>query len=482
MEVLRRAVSVRTSVGAGPYSPYMGTMERQTRGDLAGEFAEDLATRWIPDVLADFDIDEAVRFPYIGEQDVRYVFVPRVSGGVRRAPVLSGSALGAIREAVEPVRRVSDDILQPSVCGYRVGATGDVSYSDEYRRFRSFAEALSDESAWVVVADVKNFFDSVSVRAMQVALEGDFDEAIEPVKDLMGRFASRGLTGLPAGYGDARLLANALLSPVDNALNVPFTRWIDDYRLFASTRAEAERAIRTLSDGLARLGLELNDSKLAVMTSLEYRRRRHGVQLDSVYHPQDEPTEAVRAGLRSVFVDAISERDRRRLRFVLPRLAQQGDPVAVEYALTALRSNSIDAPRMVNYLSAFVGEPTLTSQIVTVASTAATSDWILMRLAPLLFRVELDQYSIAAIVGRLQQTDSTLLWGLLVRLLAVHQRADELGPIFQTGPLPDYRAVVGAHADLGIDVDVSWLVKAPSTVRALESSGRAPLPKAESLL
>jgi len=443
---------------------------------------EDLATRWIPDVLADFDFAEAVRLPRLDAQDVRFVSVPRTSGGVRRAPVLSGSAVGAIREAVEPLRRVSDEILAPSVCGYRVGASGDVSYSEEYRRFRSFAEALSDGSGWVVVADVRNFFDSVSAKAMRIALQDDFKESVDPVSELMGQLGARGLTGLPAGYGDARLLANAFLSPVDKALKVPFTRWVDDYRLFASTRTEAEDAIQVLSAGLTRLGLELSGSKLAVMTTLEYRSRRHGIPLDSVYHPQDEPSETIRAGLRSVFIDAVSEGDRRRLRFVLPRLAEQRDPVAVEYALSALRANSIDAPRLVQYLGAFISEPALAAQVIAIASNPAASDWTLMRLIPLLIRVGLDEEAISAIVARLHGTESSLLWGLLVRLLGVHQRTGELSHVFRVGAPRDYRAVMGARADLGLGFDDSWLAALPTTVRSLELSGVAPLPKVESLL
>lgn len=341
----------------------MLVIERRAHDDLLVDLTEDLATRWVPDALADVDLGEAIMDPRIAQEDVRFADVPRADGGSRRAPVLSGSALSALRCAVEPLRRISDEVLDPAVCGYRVGATGDVSYSEEYRRFRAFAEALGEESSWVVVADVRNFFDSVSSHAVRLSLRHGFESAIEPTVDVINQLRGRGVAGLPAGYGDARLIANAVLAPVDRALRAPFTRWIDDYRVFASTRAEADDVVRSLRNALGVLGLRLNDAKLEVMPTLEYRRARHGVPLDSVYHPQDEPGNVVRTALRSVFISAVSTGDRRQLRFVLPRLAQELDPVAIGYALAALQANGIEAPRLVHYLSAFLSDAAVAARI-----------------------------------------------------------------------------------------------------------------------
>jgi hypothetical protein len=466
----------------------MRLIERREHGDLLVDLAEDLATRWVPDVLADVDLGQAILDPRITQEDVRLADVPRVDGGVRRAPVLSGSALSALRSAVQPLRQISDEVLDPAVCGYRVGATGDVSYSEEYRRFRAFAEALSEESSWVVVADVSNFFDSVSPHAVRLALRHDFEPAIEPIVDLLHQLRGRGVAGLPAGYGDARLIANAVLAPVDRALGAPFTRWIDDYRIFASTRAEADGVVRSLRNALGQLDLRLKDAKLEVMPTLEYRRTRHGVPLDSVYHPQDEPENAVRAALRSVFISAVSTGDRRRLRFVLPRLAQELDPAAIDYAFAALRANSIDAPRLVHYLSVFVSDAAVAARIRALSIDPAVSNWVLMRIVPLLCRIDLDDGALSTISSRAATTDSALLWGLLIRLLAVHRHTATLDLLSRPEGVRDHRAAAAAFIDLGSEVPDSMQTPATeATVRALErravdDTGGAPLPKVESLL
>ncbi len=466
----------------------MRLIERRGHSDLRVDLAEDLATRWVPDVIADVDLDEAIRDPRVDEEDVRLVDVPRADGGVRRAPVLSGSALSALRSAVQPLRQISDEILDPAVCGYRVGATGAVSYSEEYRRFRAFAEALSEESSWVVVADVSNFFDSVSPHAVRLALRHDFEPAIDPIVDLLHQLRARGVAGLPAGYGDARLIANAVLAPVDRALGAPFTRWIDDYRIFASTKAEADGVVRSLRNALGQFDLQLKDTKLEIMPTLEYRRIRHGVPLDSVYHPQDEPEDTVRAALRSVFIGAVSTGDRRRLRFVLPRLARELDPAAIDYAFAALHAGSIDAPRLAHYLSVFVSDAAVATRIRALSVDPAVSDWVLMRIVPLLCRINLDESALSVISNRAATTDSSLLWGLLVRLLAVHRHTTVLHLLNRPEGVRDHRAAVAAFIDLGYELPGSMQTAATEATvqaldrRAVDATGSVPLPDVESLL
>jgi hypothetical protein len=450
--------------------------------DLVADLAEDLQTRWVPDVIADADISEAVKTPRLEEQDVRFVDVPRVGGGHRMAPVLSGSALAALREAVQPLREVSEAVLNPAVCGYRSGAEGSTGYSEEYRRFRSFAEALSESSSFVVIADVRNFFDSVGPLALRRSFDDRLGGSWETLHELLASLRRLGVTGLPAGYGDARLIANGVLATVDEMISVPFTRWVDDYRLFASSISEAEAAVKDLREGLAKVGLSLNEDKRLILDTGDYRKQRHGVPLDSVYHPQDEPPAAVRASLRTVFARAAAENDRRQLRFALPRLAEQADPIAVTYALNALGGNSIDAPRLVHYVSQFLTLEDTSAKVEAIARSASASDWTLMRLVPLLCRITVSPRTLDALVRRTAQSQSNLVRGTLTRLLAIHGREDPLTLALESRSIPDARAVLAACWDVNRSAP-SWLSDAvPATTRALESLGRAPLPAVASLL
>lgn len=450
---------------------------------LAGELAEDLATRWVPDVIGDADVIEQLARPSVKQGDVLFVDVPKVGGGYRQAPMLSGSALSALRLAVEPALSLSDEVLDPAVCGYRRGASGSASYSEEYRRFRDFSWAMSEQCTVVVIADVRDFFRCVNGESLRRSLRFFDASTVQPISDVMRELARQGVEGLPAGYGDARLVANLVLSAVDEKIRVPFTRWVDDYRLFASSHDEASAAVKELRSALSHVGLQLNQSKLQVLDSMHYRSRRHGVPLDSVYHPQDEPSSEVRANLRSVFLRAVSEGNRRQLRFALPRLAKQSDDIAIPYAIQALSLNSVDAPRLVHYLSAFLGDQATVARIEALVQADSIHDWALARLVPVLTRVPLTDETVRALDARLASTQSPLVWGLLLRVLARRQAGTSvLRSVANCKIVPDDRAVIAALWDIGTPVSAELRRRASATVETLRNLGEAPLPKADTLL
>jgi hypothetical protein len=460
----------------------MATNLLREASELVDDLAEDRQTRWAPDVIADADLAEASRRPRVDSADVQLLSVPKPDGRQRSAPILSGSALAALRQAVEPLRALGDEALDPAVCGYRHGATGSSTYSEEYRRFREWAEALSDGSSVVVIADVSDFFASVTTLTLQRAIYDRYRGPWEPLEAFLGQMASLGVAGLPAGYGDARLVGNLVLAPVDRVIGAPFTRWVDDYRIFVANRVEADAAIDRMRDALRALGLELNDGKLQIVDVADYRSGRHGAPLDSVYHPQDESDAQVRANLRTVFADAVARGDRRLLRFALPRLAWEADSVAVPFALDALRDNSVDAPRLVDYLGSFVDDSRVQPAVEKMARDLETSDWILMRLFPLLCRLAIGRDTLGALQARFETSNSALVRGAILRVLSVHGKRDFVERALANADESQARALIAACFDLGLECP-NWLAAAaPDTFAALTRLGSAPLPEVESIL
>lgn len=443
---------------------------------------EDRQTRWAPDVIADVDLPDVTRRPRLDARDVRLLAVPKPDGKERLAPVLSGSALAALSNATELLRSVADDILDPAVCGYREGATGSTAYSEEYRRFREWAGALAQRARFVVVADVREFFASVTEGTMQRAIYDRFEDPSGTLSAFLSGLSSFGVQGLPAGYGDARLVANLVLAPVDEQIRLPFTRWVDDYRIFASTRHDAVGAVVRMRRALRDLDLELNDSKLRILEIDAYLSQSHGLPLDSVYHPQDEASEEVRANLRSVFLSSLADGDRRRLRFALPRLALEADPVAIPFALDALRRNSVDAPRLVAYLSRFTDDISVASAVEKMLRDTDVSDWILMRLFPLLCRIPLESPTLDSLAKRSDHSPSILVRGAVLRLMALQGRSGFVMDAMRSPARVDDRALLASCFDLDWECP-DWLVSSsPDTYWALAHVGGAPLPDVESIL
>lgn len=450
---------------------------------LADDLREDLETRWVPDVVADCDLAAQFTRTEMTQRDISFVDVPKAGGGFRHAPLLSGAALGILRRAVHSLRERSETFLDPAVCGYRIGASGATTYSDEYRRFRSWSEAMANDYPWVVIADVSSFFESIDDPRVHAAMRGSLGVDWEPVADVLSEFRALGVDGLPAGYGDARLIANLVLSYVDTGVDAPFTRWVDDYRLFASSETEGHALLGCLQAKLSELGLQLNEDKCSVVSSTQFLRRRMGMPLDSVYHPQDEDVATVRANLRSVLLKAIDADDRRLLRFALPRLGAQDDPFAVDFVLHQLRQGTVDAPRMVAYLGEFLEAREVVAGVQALASAPTTDPWTLARLGPLLCRMPLQETTLAHLAVMLHETSVPALWGTLLRVLSTHGCGDLVNAaLTDPSAVLDARSAIAACLDLGQEVPEQIRRLDRSAAQSLERLGRVPLPPVESLL
>lgn len=450
--------------------------------NLALDVEEDISTRWVPDVLNNFDLSECLKTASLTAGDVQFIDIPKSHDGWRTAPVLNAQALRALRDAVSPLREISDSLLDPAVCGYRSGSTRGNSYGTEYRRFRDIGSALASEHRYVAVADVRDFFGSVDVAAVEPTMSALLQDVWWPIQTFLVAANDVGIRGLPAGYGDARLVANHLLREPDAAIGAPFTRWVDDYRIFADTPAAARRAVGRLADALGHLGLCLNNDKCEVIASRDYLARRHGAPLESVYHPDLESREAVRASLRTVFLRAVNENNRRLLRFSLPRLGEQKDAIAVEYAIGEIERNSVDTPRLAFYLSAFLDDGEVAERISHLAKSPGLSPWATTRLCPLLCSISLCDATFDALGHAIRATDQPALWAALLRVLAVHGQKELVVDEVTTRQSLDPRAAIGAYLDIGRPIPSDLRLMAPCTVEAADEAVNVPLPTAYTLL
>src|SRR5262249_51040256 len=152
--------------------------------------------------------------------------------------------------------------------------------------------------------------------------------------------------------------------------------------------------------GLSKMGLGLNRAKTRVLDA-EHARTLARDSLESVYHPDRDPPERVRQRLRAVLALAVQDPVGKRgaLQFVLPRLAHEGDDVAVPFALDALLALPWDAPRAVAYLGRFIDRDEVRDGVDGAVHVAATrrNAWLLARLAPLALRISLSTNTLDAL-------------------------------------------------------------------------------------
>ena len=122
-----------------------------------------------------------------------------------------------------------------------------------------------------VVTDISDFYHrintvTVSKALQQAGVENSLRERLIKVLHLLevDRF------GLPVGGPASRLLAELTLVRTDNQLqqlNIPFSRFVDDIRLFATSEVDAHRQLVKLGEFLSEDGFFLQKSKTRVYRS-----------------------------------------------------------------------------------------------------------------------------------------------------------------------------------------------------------------------
>ncbi len=449
--------------------------------------SEDLRTAWAPDALGLVDAEsEAARDCSDGTVgEVEQLCFPKPDGSTLRAPVLALPAMGQLHRAVEDLRNPIDAVLAPGVCGYRRGAEEGFSYSSENIRFSQLTEAEAQHSNVVVFADVRQFFEQCSwdlvVDRVDALVGHNVD--IDALRDFAKAAAASGLAGLPAGYANSRLLGNAILASVDSVIEPTFVRWVDDYRIFVDSQSEADRVLDQLREALGRMGMSLNESKTNVMASGALGKKC-GMALESVYHPEVESPEQVRAALRSVFVNAVQEPslNRRSIRFVLPRLAAQGDDIALDWILRNLETQPWEAPRFAGYLNAFSSDDRVRDgvQSTLLSVVSQPQPWLAIRLAALTCHTGLSAQSADAVAEAARTTPSRSLWSLLLRSLAVSGHRVQVREVLRDG-VRDSRVALAVLCDIEADTGAAESRVSPGTLAAFDGMP-APPPDVASIL
>lgn len=446
--------------------------------------AEDFLTAWASDVAGLADFDALAQTPsWFPLRPVLWLSVPSPKGTRAPMPVLHPFVHVALHEAVAPTRELADSALSADVFGYRLGAVPGSRYAADWGRFRDWSRAAASAGRTVVHADVQAFFDHVSWdHAAQATTRIGSDAS--RLADLGRRLSAAGLTHLPPGYADARLLANLVLLPADRAMDVPFARWVDDYRLSVSDRQEGESALAQLAAQVSALGLRLNPAKTKFVAPRDELEAAEDV-LASVYQPDRDPPEAVRDQLLAVLAGALDDpnRKRRSLRFALARLAREEDPSAIGPVLDHLSRWPWDAPRAVAYLDAVAEDPRVrpgVERLLTIAARAADA-WMVARLAPLACRLGMASATRSALADALPAFRGTPSWGLGLRVLALGGERGYVRRALDTAWVDDPRAALTAAVDCDTPCPAAAQVAEPLLAEALEN-GPAPLPSVGSIL
>ena len=121
----------------------------------------------------------------------------------------------------------------------------------------------------LVKCDVANFYDRLNIHRLESILHSLPVEKkrVKLINELLLFWANRDSYGLPVGGNASRILAEAALIEVDNFLlshKIKFSRFVDDYRLYAKDAKQAHYWISLLIERLSMEGLLVNQSKTQI--------------------------------------------------------------------------------------------------------------------------------------------------------------------------------------------------------------------------
>jgi hypothetical protein len=201
---------------------------------------------------------------------VRFVSLRR-AGGERKLAILDTASrdryvrlVAGSAGAVEA--RLSDAVVANRVSSWRVEppALRLRPWRLERRIFAARLAALADAPGAIAFADVRRCYASISAATVGEALRRDGVTTADDLERFLRELQDAGVTGLPVGPEPSGVLANAVLSTADRALEragIRHLRWVDDLVL-AST--DPTSALEVVRGALATVGLQLNERKTRV--------------------------------------------------------------------------------------------------------------------------------------------------------------------------------------------------------------------------
>ncbi len=168
---------------------------------------------------------------------------------------------------------------QGIIHSHRLSETGKDVFDDNYGydSFRAKSSELSKAyiGKWKVITDIANFFDRIGNHSLENHLLdiGCDRKYVVLIREMLLFWAKdRRSFGIPVGSDASRILSEAVLVDVDrklDELDLKYIRYVDDYRIFAESRAEALKCVEVLTSALADEGLSLNSRKTDIFKILD---------------------------------------------------------------------------------------------------------------------------------------------------------------------------------------------------------------------
>ncbi|MBC1235631.1 RNA-directed DNA polymerase [Nostoc sp. 2RC] len=179
----------------------------------------------------------------------------------------------------------------------------------------------------ILLVDITSFYQRIHLPSLQKVLSyiSKFSMHIKVLMNMLKGWSITEDYGIPVGTAPARLLAEAAISKVDEALlanGVKFVRYVDDFRIFASSRTEAYRYLAFMTEILKANHFEVQSEKTDILSIKSYQevfsrkkesQKNNAKILDNIYKDVDTNSNTKNKEKNIVLVNEIVQLLRKQL-------------------------------------------------------------------------------------------------------------------------------------------------------------------------
>ncbi|MGZ3814397.1 MAG: RNA-directed DNA polymerase [Mucilaginibacter sp.] len=208
--------------------------------------------------------------------------IPKSNGGFRYSLELSPLDRLAYHIFGFQLIDLLDRVLPYNILSHRKSHDDETLYKpmiEQWSKFINYTRICGKDS-YILETDLSNYYDNIDIYKLREELINAASEAklpsdefihcmylIESVYSILKNLSFDGKKGLPQNRDVSSFLANIYMRPLDNCLkDVDYFRYMDDIRIIAKSRADANRYMLIVIQTLRKYGLAINSSKTKILS------------------------------------------------------------------------------------------------------------------------------------------------------------------------------------------------------------------------
>jgi hypothetical protein len=217
---------------------------------------------------------------YIAEKSILFN-IPKGNGGFRYSLELSPLDRLAYHVFGFQLIDLLDCVLPYNILSHRKNHDDETLYKpmiEQWNKFINYTRICGKDS-YILETDLSNYYDNIDIEKLREELINSASEAklssdnfihciylIESIYSILKKLSFDGKKGLPQNRDISSFLANIYMRPLDNCLkDVDYFRYMDDMRIIAKSRADANRYMLIVIETLRKYGLAINSSKTKIL-------------------------------------------------------------------------------------------------------------------------------------------------------------------------------------------------------------------------